>query len=69
MLHNSPEELADKTIYSVVGHKDKLSDDAHKRHYLKGIMPSRLLVTTEEINWDDWVYPLQEEYVYEVEQL
>ena len=69
ILHNSPEELADKTIYTVVGHKDKLSDDAHKRHYLKGIMPSRLVVTTEEINWDDWVYPLQEEQLYEVEPL
>ena len=69
MLHNSPRELADKTIYSVVGHKDKLSDDAHKRHYLKGIMPSRLVVTTEEINWEDWVYPLQEEQLYEVEPL
>ena len=69
ILHNSPKELADKTIYCVVGHKDKLADDAHKRHYLKSIMPSRLVVTTEEINWDDWVYPPQVEYLYEVEPL
>ena len=69
MLHNSPRELADKTIYTVVGHKDKLSDDAHKRHYLKGIMPNQLVNTTEEINWDDWVYPPQVEQLYEVEPL
>lgn len=53
MLHNSPKELSDKTIYYVVGHKHQLSKDEHMSSYLKGLLPSWLVPTSEEINWDD----------------
>ena len=52
MLHNSPEELPDKAIYSVVGHS--LGKDAHMKNYLAGLKPEALVKTVEAINWDNW---------------
>ena len=52
MLHNSPEELPDKAIYSVVGHS--LGKDAHMKNYMAGLKPETLVKTVEAINWDDW---------------
>lgn len=52
MLHNSPEELPDKAIYSVVGHN--LGKDAHMKNYLAGLKPEALVKTVEAINWDNW---------------
>ena len=60
MLHNSPKELPDKAIYYAVGHKHKVSKDVHMKTYFKGLKPSRLVPTTEEINWDDWEYDPQQ---------
>lgn len=50
MLHNSPVPLADKTIYSVVGHS--LGASAHMKSYMKGFNPSVLVPTVEAIDWD-----------------
>jgi integrase len=52
MLHNSPEELPDKAIYSVVGHS--LGKDAHMKSYMAGLKPEALVKTVEAINWDHW---------------
>ena len=52
MLHNSPEELPNKAIYSVVGHK--LGKDAHMKNYLAGLKPETLVKAVEAINWDTW---------------
>jgi len=52
MLHNSPEGLPDKAIYSVVGHK--LGKDAHMKSYLAGLKPETLVKAVEAINWETW---------------
>ena len=54
MLHNSPKQLSDKTIYSVVGHS--LGNDEHMKSYMKGLKPSVLVPTVEAIDWDNWEY-------------
>lgn len=56
MLHNSPKQLSDKTIYSVVGHKQKMNEDEHKKSYLRGLKPSVLVPTVEAIDWDGWEF-------------
>lgn len=52
MLHNSPEGLADKFVYAVVGHD--LGKDPHKKRYLRGLKSSVLVAAVEAINWDTW---------------
>jgi len=52
MLHNSPEELPDKAIYSVVGHS--IGKDAHMKSYMAGLKPEALVKTVEAIDWDNW---------------
>lgn len=54
MLHNAPEGLLEKTIYSVVGHS--LNKDEHMRSYMRGLKPSVLVPTVEAIDWDNWEY-------------
>lgn len=54
MLHNSPDGLPEKAIYSVVGHS--LGKDEHFRSYMKGLKPSVLVPTVEAIDWDDWEF-------------
>ncbi len=54
MLHNSPKQLPDKTIYSVVGHG--LKGDEHMRSYMRGLKPSTLVDTVEAIDWDGWEF-------------
>ena len=54
MLHNSPTQLSDKTIQSVVGHS--LGASAHMKSYMKGFNPSVLVPTVEAIDWDGWDY-------------
>ena len=52
MLHNSPEGLPDKSIYSVVGHS--VGKDEHMRSYMAGLKPEVLVKTVEAIDWDNW---------------
>lgn len=54
MLHNSPDGLPDKAIYSIVGHK--LGNDAHMQSYMAGLKPEALVRAVEAINWDTWVW-------------
>ena len=54
MLHNSPKQLSDKTIYSLVGHK--AGEDVHMKSYMRGFKPSVLVPTVEAIDWTDWEY-------------
>ena len=54
MLHNSPKQLSDKTIYSVVGHG--LKSDEHMKSYMRGLKPSVLVPTVEAIDWDGWEF-------------
>ena len=54
MLHNSPDGLPEKAIYSVVGHS--LGKDEHFRSYMKGLKPSVLVPAVEAIDWDNWEF-------------
>jgi integrase len=54
MLHNSPTQLSDKTIFAVVGHS--LGKSVHMNSYMKGFNPSVLVATVEAIEWDGWDY-------------
>lgn len=54
MLHNSPIQLSDKTIFAVVGHS--LGKSVHMNSYMKGFNPSVLVPTVEAIDWDGWDY-------------
>ena len=52
MLHNSPEGIPDKAIYSIVGHS--LGKDVHMKNYMAGLKPQALIKAVEAINWDTW---------------
>lgn len=54
MLHNSPKQLSERTIYSLVGHK--AGEDVHMKSYMRGFKPSVLVPTVEAIDWTDWEY-------------
>ena len=54
MLHNSPKQLPEKTIYSLVGHT--LGNDVHMKAYMRGFKPSVLVPAVEAIDWSDWEY-------------
>ena len=52
MLHNSPEGIPDKAIYSIVGHS--LGKDVHMKNYMAGLKPQALIKAVEAIDWDTW---------------
>ena len=52
MLHNSPEGIPDKAIYSIVGHS--LGKDVHMKNYMAGLKPQALVKAVEAIDWDTW---------------
>jgi hypothetical protein len=52
MLHNSPDGIPDKAIYSIVGHS--LGKDVHMKNYMAGLKPQALIKAVEAINWDTW---------------